>query len=462
MRILNRVKISIGIVIAAIYFAAIPAFADNVDVRLIMMGCNEDLICNPSTGENHSSCPTDCSSGFPEPNYGNPIESEVALPHSEVTVTPSFDNSVIEWSTTDGSRATVSWGLSSDYEQGSLSETDYTKNHVVKLSNLEPGTLYYFKIRMWNIKGNNTTYISTFTTQSLTEVSLPPNVASLGTFKADNGIGLFWINPQYELFDYVRVVRSTIEYPLEPQDGRVIYEGGAQTFVDTDVKEGITYYYAVFVRNTNGIYSSGALVAQKRITVVLENPLDSVNGVPIPEQPRTPRPIENPRDTNSTSTSSVVGPKVPLHKISFVQSDVDLSFASNIIPVDGNKSLYVSVPQALIDEKEIFIAINIGYGDNPIRLFLMRYNPVTGNLEAEIPAFMQSGNYNFSIQSLDNAQFNHLSSGVFAVEYTPEAGLNDQRGSWSKMLAVLFTYIVPIFITFFVIFFGWFWIFRKR
>src|SRR5690606_4479282 len=68
---------------------------------------------------------------------------------------------------------------------------------------------------------------------------------------------LTWKNPSQQ-FDYVRIVKSETFFPSNPYDGTVLYEGSAQSFFDSNVREGVRYFYTLFVRKGNE-FSSGAL-----------------------------------------------------------------------------------------------------------------------------------------------------------------------------------------------------------
>ncbi len=59
---------------------------------------------------------------------------------------------------------------------------------------------------------------------------------------------------------FVRILRSTTGFPTGPLDeGIVVYEGRGTTFFDTDVENGIRYFYSLFVKDpSTGKYSWGS------------------------------------------------------------------------------------------------------------------------------------------------------------------------------------------------------------
>ncbi len=76
-----------------------------------------------------------------------------------------------------------------------------------------------------------------------------------------NKVYLTWIRPVFSQFKTVRIVRSSLGVPANPQDGMVIYEGGANSTVDEVVQTRVRYYYTAFVQNLADEYSSGAVTS---------------------------------------------------------------------------------------------------------------------------------------------------------------------------------------------------------
>ncbi len=70
------------------------------------------------------------------------------------------------------------------------------------------------------------------------------------------GVVLNWNNTEHSLFDYVRIIRNENNTPANPDDGVIVYEGSAETFVDVNVSAMNTYYYAAYSVNTAGEYSA--------------------------------------------------------------------------------------------------------------------------------------------------------------------------------------------------------------
>jgi peptidoglycan hydrolase-like protein with peptidoglycan-binding domain len=84
---------------------------------------------------------------------------------------------------------------------------------------------------------------------------------TLRTEPADNQIIFEWNNPGEENFVRTVVVRKEGGYPNSPSDGQTIYEGRGETFTDTNVVNGKTYYYALYSYNHSKKYSAPVRVS---------------------------------------------------------------------------------------------------------------------------------------------------------------------------------------------------------
>ena len=72
---------------------------------------------------------------------------------------------------------------------------------------------------------------------------------------ADNQIVFEWNNPGEANFVRTVLMRKEGSYPKSPTDGQTLYEGRGQTFTDTNVTNGKTYYYALYSYNHSKTYS---------------------------------------------------------------------------------------------------------------------------------------------------------------------------------------------------------------
>ncbi len=88
--------------------------------------------------------------------------------------------------------------------------------------------------------------------------------AAVDFFDADAGEGqvsLSWSNPSTPDFQAVRVLRSTTGPATSPQPDASqvkVYEGTAESFTDTGLANGTTYYYTIYARDDAGNFSPRA------------------------------------------------------------------------------------------------------------------------------------------------------------------------------------------------------------
>lgn len=90
-----------------------------------------------------------------------------------------------------------------------------------------------------------------------------PNVSDFqSSYDLDqNQVRLTWNKPTFSQFKTVRIVRSTLGVPANPEDGVVVYEGSAESAIDPAVEIRVRYYYTAFVQNLSNQYSSGAVTS---------------------------------------------------------------------------------------------------------------------------------------------------------------------------------------------------------
>jgi uncharacterized protein (TIGR03790 family) len=89
-----------------------------------------------------------------------------------------------------------------------------------------------------------------------------PDVSNFSaTLNSNNKIALSWVNPAGD-FSTTTIVRSASAYPANVSDGTTVYSGVAQTYTDTSVSPGTTYYYRAFAVDVNGNYGSALTTKQ--------------------------------------------------------------------------------------------------------------------------------------------------------------------------------------------------------
>lgn len=335
----------------------VGAESSGINVRLAVPGCNNDSICEPGSGEDALSCPIDCGGATSTPTTtppttggggsGGPSGYEPGYESftiDGVVINVEKNQAQVSWKTHLPTLSTVTWGTSLDYELGSLSESSFLKDHVINIDNLYSNTRYYFLITARSAAGQTAQYAGSFVTLPVPGTVSPANVSYFRAYPYQNGIGLEWKNPTDILFDGVRIVRSPFSYPRDPLEGEIVYEGKDQFFLDLTVRKNVMYYYTLFVRNTTGDYSSGALA--RAILSGEQSPLDSNNGTPIPGV--------TPTDNSIPFT---------LYDFDFIQNGSKISFFGNEIKVVPHMKLVVSLEkERAAPVKRLSISFDLSQG----------------------------------------------------------------------------------------------------
>jgi len=70
-----------------------------------------------------------------------------------------------------------------------------------------------------------------------------------------------WKNPESGSGLQVEIRRDTNFPPLTPYEGELIYSGSGDSFEDFFVEDDQIYYYSIFTKNSEGVYSPGKMVA---------------------------------------------------------------------------------------------------------------------------------------------------------------------------------------------------------
>lgn len=86
----------------------------------------------------------------------------------------------------------------------------------------------------------------------------PGAVTNLTADNADSQVELSWTNPGDDDLKGVLVVRKVGSYPASRSDGETRFNGLGETFLDTGLTNGETYYYAVYAYDEVPNYSAAA------------------------------------------------------------------------------------------------------------------------------------------------------------------------------------------------------------
>jgi hypothetical protein len=409
--------ISISVLAVLLIYGQMSSFAiaseDSTQIELVVMGCNNNAICESSIGENVINCPTDCtpssssgsSSGGGGGNGGSTLTSTSGLFSVDtVSIDSSTESVVLSWKTGVPVISTVMWGTTPDYEIGTLSESVLNPSHQVKLEKLLPGKGYYYRIDFKDYFGRTVGQItSSFATKSLPDNTPPVNPKIISSISSSEKVILKWDNPKDIDFQGVRVVRSTYSYPSDPLEGKIIYEGKGNIVTDTNLEKGLQYYYAIFAKDEKGNYSSGAVY-------FFDNKKDVVGEISSGKiQKEKSVLFELGSEVGNLSVSDLV----------FSQNGKEVNSYGSAVVVDGNKPITISLRYESLPEILKTIILHVHDSENPdvVSSFLLRANEEKTNYESTIGSFGRFGKSKFSIEVIDfNNNTLHNVEGDFLIQ----------------------------------------------
>ncbi len=90
------------------------------------------------------------------------------------------------------------------------------------------------------------------------DVTAPGAVDSFTAVSGDKEINLLWNNPADGDFAGVVVLRKTDGYPADASDGTIVYSGTEAMVTDTNLQNGVKYFYAAFAKDEVPNWSAAA------------------------------------------------------------------------------------------------------------------------------------------------------------------------------------------------------------
>ncbi len=424
-----------SLIAAALFFVPLaPVFADTsaaspAQVNLTVTGCNNNGICEAGIGETAGNCPIDCTVTPPPPPPPAPSASGglVLVPAivTNVLVRQHETSVDISWLTAAPTISNFAWGRTTDYQAGVLSEASYSYTHTITLTGLSPHTQYFFSIMPQLTSGFVlATYQSSFTTLSVSLPDYPSNPRAFAAAPSGTGIALRWSNPPDSDSEDYRIIRSTIFYPADPQNGKIIYEGKGNDFFDADAEDGTLYYYAIFARNDSGIFSSGAVARTYRLAPLLGRSAGSEGqgetAAPLPEEPAAGNPFLEKGNPLWTPNLSGIEPEIRFFQFESEIASSTGSLGPSYQAVAGWPiALRLTVPSAVTDSISnalIFIK------DSSSRTydFILKAGQKAGDYETEIPELPPGESYQYIISLYEQIPSGHRDfSGMISARIEP-------------------------------------------
>lgn len=375
----------------------VPFFAqavdDDVTVTVEVADCVD---CAEGEGGESGSTSTTGDSGNGSFSFDN------------LEITPAFESIVIRWDTAVPSKSTVKWGESASYEIGSLSEGDFSYEHVVVIENLDVAADYFVRIDAVSDGGERAFFAQKIATLSPQDVVVPPSVANVRVFHNNDRVEIRFEIPRYALYDSIRIMRSTTGFPLSPQDGERVFERDADIFVDTDIDPDVTYYYSIFVRDELGNYSAAALA--------VSSPAQRQSGGAFDELP----------DGREVVPLSILN--LTLLDIRFLQGEERLAPNKEQVTVDSKQNITLSIPAPIFPNFHSHVLLTVSSPDDPetTYLYLLNYNERNDAYEVTLQPFFDTGISEFALSFLDvNNRLYRKIEGQFKIEKSKEGSLGN-------------------------------------
>ncbi len=317
------------------------------------------------------------------------IQPQTRLSISGVSIQPDLARAIVSFATNMPAQTKIFWGITPDFEKGSISGLFYGTSHELLITGLDQGTPYYVRIQATNNQGETAFTDARFVTRSLEAPHALANPSEFSAVARRADIALSWKNPSDPSFSSVRIIRSDRFYPRDPFDGVPVYDGRGSSFIDAGVVPGKTYYYSIFAKGNDGAYSSGA-VAQARIALPGETNVAS-SGDPFANLPK----------------SSLVDPKIDALVFSdfiVMQDGRPVSLRTPVVArVDSSKNTTIRLDYAKVPEILKTIAFTLVDPTDATKTFtfLLRVNADKTAYEATIGPLSDSGIYELHISVLD-------------------------------------------------------------
>ncbi|NQU99200.1 MAG: VCBS repeat-containing protein, partial [Parcubacteria group bacterium] len=140
---------------------------------------------------------------------------------------------------------------------------------------LTNGTTYYYSIFAHNGEEGYSAGSYGVARPASGDSSSPSIVTSFKVEPLDGKALITWVNPSDSDFAGVKILRKEDSYSQNVQDGTEVYSGAGTSFVDTELQNGVTYFYTAFAYDGSLNYSSAAAEAQAQ---AVPNNLNIITG----------------------------------------------------------------------------------------------------------------------------------------------------------------------------------------
>ncbi len=312
----------------------------------------------------------------------------------DFAISTSIYNADFKWKTDGLSSYSLRWGKTSDYNEGYIINNTYSELHQTNLSALEADTVYLYELIGYSPYGfSKVLKQGQFKTEAVKKVISPQNVLRLTAQVENNDVLLTWQLPLSVPIASVRVVSNPLGYPVDINDGAIVYdELGVEVKDKNALKTYSSQYYTVFVIDVDGNVSSGAVVKVNKSLPEL--------GVDFPPVPAI---VSSSSGTSTKEFKEITILNFDVNNINILQDDVSFNFLTEQIKLSYQDAFVISIPfKSLPDHLKSIVVTLLDPTDNHRSYsFLLRLNKDRTAYEATIAPLNVLGVSRIQIEIFD-------------------------------------------------------------
>lgn len=316
------------------------------------------------------------------------ISSTKTITLEDFSAGVTTQSATLAWETNFATRYVIRWGRTDLYDAGYIRNDTYKLNHETEITALEPGTSYVYEITAYSPAGAAVVLKKgTLITASLPDDEEVANVAKLVLEARGQDVYFTYTVPSDVAIKTIRIVRNHLGYPSDSNDGAVVYDGLATTFIDKGaLASHSTQFYTIFVVAETGTISSGAVGV-----VSLEKAEEESGGVVV-----------------STTTATSSEPEIVLtgletSMIKLFQLGREHSFFDTTILLSYKDSFTLKIPIEALPKhlKSIVVTLLDPTNQRQSYSFLLRLNKDQTAYEATIAPLYVRGVSRLQVQVFD-------------------------------------------------------------
>jgi hypothetical protein len=314
-------------------------------------------------------------------------------------LTPSANGARVTFEASAPVQFLLRYGEKSVFDGNVIKNEVFARSHETMMSGLVPGTRYEYELYAYDQFGREVLLKrDTFRTDPVPDTNAPANVAFFSAQAIETDVFLNWTMPTEDDFSHIRIVRSHLFFPLDPNDGVVVFEGRATSFQDIGalVRHG-TQYYTIFSYDTTGNRSSGAIAVAEVREGEIEPPLP-------------------PAVATSSATSTVVA---TIESVMIMQAGKVVPAKGGMFLIDPSHTFTIKIPYELFPQQLKVITVSLVHPTEPNKVFsfLLRANADFTYYEATLASLFQAGEYPVSFRVF-NVFTNEISSFAGVIQAT--------------------------------------------